>query len=825
MKLEQAIYGEVRGGHALRLASDASSSWSELASRMDLPDTAPPGASWSPFLSGFPHGNRYVVARTFSDPAATRAGMVLSHALIVPLDEIATTMDLRPLLSLLISTPIVPESLRSREISASSLQPPPAGDLLATAEALTTRGKGPVVRIGHQDFEQLVASLWFHLWPELRASFAFRLSLGPQDLVELHPPSLVCTPSTLAARWTGYRVVPAAAPLSVSRATEILSGGAGAEPVLAFARGIDARLDNFGNLSLLERAYELGSTSNPPFDECVAVLRLVEILSPDPAAGAAIKARLTERLVSRLPSATASDVLLLRNLRVDAFPTAAAVWSGLRTWAASNGFSMAEDGPLLSAIENATSPAAAVPAWREGLLSGLADASRSQSSMFPGAFWRWADAQAATLITFASHLPVDRDLEGRLADAVPATLGRTAGDAAMAVAVSKRWFRLHGTAAGATLGAREAIRRQLAVDVDIGTLAGVRAALHRATPSEMLDIALELADTRLLQVAADEVARAPQLLRDTDFRGAAAQSIWGRALGANPNAWQGPANQGRAFGAVLDTLLDSGAANNDLLVALSATPMADISDYPRRAQVWGRTSGKVHDNLLKATASGWIRRAISTGVADPPETELAIVVLAGDVLDQALRGTDVGPAIRVMSMLPAFDEVRFLHWLANRTAVRSALSASDTEAIGKLVLQRGWQKAVDHILNRARKERVDLRPVLGICRSMVSTLARWALGVSPVSLDEKWAIWEDVACELYPTGPDSDGLWDRAGGRQAELPTHGTGRARWHDAIGQIRRGKRPPAAALIGEMARDYPLNEELRRLALDPDFKDTRR
>src|SRR6185369_15349063 len=648
---------------------------------------------------------------------------------------------------------------------------------------------------------------------------------GPQDLVELQLPSLVCTPSTLAARWTGYRVVPTAAPLGVSRATEIISGGAAAEPIRAFARDIDARLDNFHNLSLLERAYELASTSNPPFDECVAVLRLVELLSPDAAAGAATKARLTERLVSRFPSATASDVLLLRNLRVDAFPTAAAVWSALRIWAESNGFTKAEDEPLLSAIDNATSPAAAIPAWREALLTGLANASRSQSSLFPSAFWRWAVAQPATLITFASHLPVERDLEARLADAAPANLGRTAGDAAMAVALSKRWFRLHGTAAGTTLGAREAIRRQLAVDVDFGTITGVRAALCRATPSETLDIALELADTRLLQVAADEVARDPQLFRDTDFRGAAAQVVWARALGANPNAWRGPANPGVAFGAVLDTLLDSRAANNDLLVALSATPLADLSDYPRRAQVWGRTSGKVHDNLLKATATGWIKRAISTGVVDPPENELALVVLAGDVLDQALRSADVDPAIRVMSMLPAFDEVRFLQWLTNRTAVRSALSASDTEAIGKLVLQRGWQRAVDHILNRARNERVDLKPVLGICRTMVTTLARWALGVSPVSLDEKWAILGDLACDLYPTGPDNNELWGRAGGRQADLPTHGTGRARWHDAIGQIRRGKRPPAAALIGEMTRDYPLNEELRRLAMDPDFKDTRR
>lgn len=38
MKVKQAIYGEVRGGHALRLASDRSDIPAELTSRLDLPD-------------------------------------------------------------------------------------------------------------------------------------------------------------------------------------------------------------------------------------------------------------------------------------------------------------------------------------------------------------------------------------------------------------------------------------------------------------------------------------------------------------------------------------------------------------------------------------------------------------------------------------------------------------------------------------------------------------------------------------------------------------------------------------------------------------------
>ncbi len=139
MKVEQAIYGEVRGGHALRMASDRSGIAAELTSRLDLPDTAPPGVDWSPFVIGFPHGNRYVLARTFADPAATRAGMVLCHALIASLGEIATTADLRPLFGLLIAVPVPPDALESLDVTASTEPPATAVDLVPAAEALTAR--------------------------------------------------------------------------------------------------------------------------------------------------------------------------------------------------------------------------------------------------------------------------------------------------------------------------------------------------------------------------------------------------------------------------------------------------------------------------------------------------------------------------------------------------------------------------------------------------------------------------------------------------------------------------------------------------------------
>ena len=74
MKFEQAVYGQVgERGHGLRQSSDKSQIAAEIYGRLDLPDGVPSGVQgWSPFVRGFPIADRYVIAKTFLDPTASR---------------------------------------------------------------------------------------------------------------------------------------------------------------------------------------------------------------------------------------------------------------------------------------------------------------------------------------------------------------------------------------------------------------------------------------------------------------------------------------------------------------------------------------------------------------------------------------------------------------------------------------------------------------------------------------------------------------------------------------------------------------------------------
>jgi len=72
----------------------------------------------------------------------------------------------------------------------------------------------------------------------------------------------------------------------------------------------------------------------------------------------------------------------------------------------------------------------------------------------------------------------------------------------------------------------------------------------------------------------------------------------------------------------------------------------------------------------------------------------------------------------------------------------------------------------------------------------------------------------ETGAELYPQGPDQDGLWERAGGDAARLVSQGTGWSRWWHAAGLVERGGGVTLSGLLREMRRDYPDSVALARL-----------
>ena len=823
MQIEQALYGEYRGGHSLLASSGDGEVPTGIVQRLDLPDTAPPGVEWSPFLRGFPYRDRYVLSRTFHDTSASRSGMVFSHALIAPLDEIGETPDLGSVLKLLATSDRQRPGATTVQLVRTETRCPHAADLIDTAEALGAKGRLPVVRLGNIGFDDLVVALWAHLLPEMRRGFAFRLSFDPRDLVETPTPTLVCTPQAMAARWSDYPVIRSGAsrePVSLTAA--VLCGHGKAASLLDFMRKMGVKPATFPDLRLAEQAYLL-DIGEATLERRVGALRLIGKLSPDPDVGQGGKDVLVRRLCELLPTARTGEILRLRNLQLSAFPSPSRVWKALETWVVENTYPRDQDGDMLSVLDDATSETNAVEEWRTAVLEGLAVATRSPKSPFPRAFWRWLPIRPDIVTAVFRHVPAEAGIEERLAAATPRNLDEAAAEALVTPALSRGWLRLHGTLLSASCSPPDAARRQVAVDTVPSFVEGLRSALRHAKPAEVIECALEIEDPRMPSLAGEAVAKDPGLLAAVDLTAIEAQAIWREALAIDCESWRGPADPAATLHSILDRLLDGGEADPWLIERLSESPVADLMVYPRRPEVWSRIGDLVLDNILTATAVGWLRRAERGEVRFVPEHDLQVAIIENNELEptlDALIPNRVGSALRIVTALDRYDEQRFLRLIENSISRTTSLATPDAEGIGRLVLERRWEHVAAALVARYRNGRRDLKPALRACCDMLDFWERCFLGLTPVSKWEKWREFETLAAELYPGGPDDDGLWERAGGKDADLSSKGSGRTRWQEAIRSVRNCRGPKASALLAAMMVDFPNNERIPHLAGDRVF-----
>ncbi|NUZ06553.1 effector-associated domain EAD1-containing protein [Piscinibacter koreensis] len=824
MHVEQAVYGEIEGGgHGLRGSSANSAVAASVAARLDLPDGVPPGVqAWSPFVRGFPCDRHYVLARTFLDSGSSRGGMVLTHALIVNLDDICQVEDLTVLFErLAVSTDAIPDELSALDIGMASSTADFPEDLIGAANALAEQ-QGPAIRLGVAGFESLVTALWRNLWPSMRRVFAFRLSFGPKDLDVQQGPTIVCTPEQLRARWTKHGVInrDIKTPQSVSAA--VLCGQRDARPYLVLAGELGFEATTIEELSKLERLHSL-VTGLDGFDDLLKAVRLMDGLSNRTDLGTEPKARLIQRIAAQVPMTSCRQLMLMRNLDLPSFPSAKPLWSAVELAVSKLDFAKAEDADLVALLEASANSDLACPAWRGAVTGGLYAAGLRRDSGLWKAIWRWAELSHSAFSAAVRVLQSDAVTEQLLAQATPKKLQATNVVAALSLFLKKGWLVAHGAALAAMMSPREAAEQQLKVDMQPDSTTGLRLALQHATPDETLKATLDLKDQRLVEICGDLSVMHPEMLAGIRCQDLTEQKVWASAIGKSNSLWSAPSKAVEARDRVLACLGKGNAAFTGLIEALARTPLADLTAAPGRARLWSLIPASHRDLYLRATASGWLNTVVNGDALSAPEPELAHAVLASSDLQLVLQKASVplGTRLAIVSALPSFAEDAFVGFLTNLMRDGRSLPHADAVQLGTLVDSRRWDRAVQYLCDRLADRRYDLKPALQQCASSLSFYQQWRLGISKPSIEDKWRAFEEVACELYPSGPDHEQLWSRAGGKNSDLPGRlQNGTARWHSALRSLRYGGHPGARDLLSVMCSDFGANERLRLLASDADI-----
>jgi hypothetical protein len=820
-EIHRAFYGERGGGHdLLGTSAPALAVVRGVLGATDRPSGSP--GEWTPFVSGFPAGDHFVLMRTFPAPvrAGSRSGFVFTDALFIEREDVAVIGDLRLLLGLL-SAELPANPGRPESIPATGSVPPPeftpdrraraaARELLAAA---TT--KHPVVWLGTDGFEDLLARVWGGLWPEARMGLRFRASFDPAD-VGKRGLTLVCTDPRSRARWVGFSVVePSDGVDDPSPAESLLAGEA--STLSEFVAELDLRTPGLLALRQAEAAasllQEIESISP---DLLVRLLRLLVVLGPDVGTASDAKTQAVQRVAQAVRGADEPLVHSVRNLPAGPLGfSAAQLEDAVETWVRTH--FLTEAGRVGQWLQDD-----AQPWWTRGVRAGVEGAVREWNRGMGPALWLlWeaapGEVEAISALT-GNHPAAERDL----ADACPSDLGPDLARRVTTTARHHGWTTLFIVAAAAANKPATALVELLkAFPGEIARALNTLADRHGA--SVLVDVAVTHQDARVLEQAARAVVPHPSLLAGVDPDVGGWRQLWLRAIQLGADPWNGVPDPTGVRDRLLDRVLNATDVEPSLLEAVAQGRLADLTGHPRRQELWSMLPEHACTLFLVATASAWVERFRASPATEPlPDAPLVEMVrrnpglLAPDHGDPA-RGLDA--AVTAFQRIPGWQEPDLLRWLQGSRAELSRLSAGSADRLGQFVARRGWRAAASEIYNQ-RNSVPALRPaipaifhVLGILQQWLALLEGLDRGAHPAP------DWYDVLLELaiknYPHGPEQERIWERAGGDSSRLEG-GQGRDRWRSAVRLLRSGGagRDVPKHLAREMSNDFLENAELRSL-----------
>ena len=212
--VEQQVHG-YRGGHQLLATSvTLARADQDLIDRLsDLSGPLAPGQEYDPYLTTYPlpTGAYYVVARTWRDVAAARAGCVLTRSLLAPMEYWLGTPSLPFLLEALQPFDKLNPDVSSLGIMAGHHSLPSVVDarIAELVEALFLEARQPIVMFDVDCADNIIARLLTALWPGMRRQFATcGFALGPRSL-DGRPFDFLCAPKSSRMRfsdWGGRKI-------------------------------------------------------------------------------------------------------------------------------------------------------------------------------------------------------------------------------------------------------------------------------------------------------------------------------------------------------------------------------------------------------------------------------------------------------------------------------------------------------------------------------------------------------------------------------------------------------------------------------------------
>lgn len=740
-----------------------------------------PGEIWWPSIGFGPVGDWWVLWCTRPDNEATRAGMVISDALLWPIDTIGDVQDLTPYLEEAMGEPFAIPTAQAAETVAQAI--------------VSADQRAPVVP-GLQDWPGLMAMFWRRLSGADKKAFSGRVMLSPPQHRSDDQCTLFCTPVDRVAQWPADRLSGKMSLESISRAARWLAGSED--------RGIEQIIHALSDQPTLRRMRTIARTaerlgamrSNPSPEEAISLLRSLILIAPGSEEMMELKAEALAVIAAGVEKAGVRIFQSMANIDDSGLPDLFRVKDGMSRWVAHN--MPSQESADVASIVEALAQGRSREWWKQTVQSAITD--HLYSSSWSKALFRWLSSSCCRN-ALSSHWSPER-LEASMIVIAETSSALASQDASgmLETCTVFGWSTLHAVIHGRMSTVPDALVRQLSFRGD--PLPGLEWLVHQSDARQLVAAAVSINSDVVVRLVAGRTVAEPGLL-SAMVAEPKWLPLWGQhvALGGQP--WPASVDKDAVC-----RLLVREVANGDIAPTLLCAIGDDLAPYvldsPDRAELWKRLPAK----LLPSVARVALAKSNAGEVFARPEEPLF-----GHFISIARQSRlSTGALLLFLGWPGAISESDALRWIAEMHWDRRAAD------VGKRIGELGWHRVAEE-LYRASGRDFSALPAATACKHLLPAWKRiyleyrGKLGSSLGQTDLE--VLEERVVTLGATIADDrlKDIWIRAGGDVSRLGLHIYPRDRWRDAVRAARNGAlRGGLPSLVEQIIEEYPNNEELR-------------
>lgn len=820
MVVHQATFGDRENAYALLTSSLPREITKRMANLTDLQEPTPDGVEWDSCLRGFGFDEYYLVLRTYMDKTpGIRKGRVYSHALILNKVDLFKVNNFSSLLDHLPASLEKSETIQSF-VYTPSVQQHSISDLRigALVHELVVSSNKILAWVGYSDFERAICAIWDGVPASLRNQLRFGIGFNPVEAKGFDGVQILAVPSKLSTKWrlADISIIdPAAMYRPTSEVERFITQSSSESIISTLFEDACIQLTSFDQLKYIDRAASTTTQLDiADLNSLITLSETVNVLSFKKTIDSDFSQRIFNRVISILTKASTEEIVRLRNQDPLSFHVSHPE-SQLSFTMSKRILALLEGEKDFDSILVHYSSQTVLNWWRETVRSSITVFLRKLTSPKATTVLSWiANINQLNLRDLCHMLPKSA-LETDFLLAVPRKIETEKGERICQFAVIQGWPVLHATYASVIFSAIDALKMQQSIDPGLTSKAATQVLLDRFGPKVCFESLLKMNGVDAL--LGEMLARYSDLWKLIDVKKAVWQRLWIDFCEQGNDPWKFIENPLAKLYSVMDAIISADEAVHPRLISLlSLSRVNDLLYYKKRSKIWDLLPAIEKRNFLKSTSLSYLRKEFSNPEFKPDEIMLSDCFSENTLTIFLDMERDNLPIV-----LPVLAQVKSSALLLRflRTC-RSEISMTDGEQLGNLVQMQHCEHCAKQIL-RLSQSYSSFSYALKSCYKLLGFFDRWsALNLigetnKVLSEDEWWSTFAEVSSELYPEGPKTSNIWERAGGELHELDLGGSGGAQWRLALKKIRHGaSNVGLTTLIATMLDEFRHNTKLNAL-----------